>query len=91
MIGNKMQGTGLSNILLEFELMSCGSLVGVLKGKSYAPALNCNKVMLESLERLLFEKFLAVQGDQSFSESLSQQSKIHLDESVVLEQHKEIN
>ena len=33
MIGNKMQGTGLSDILLEFEVMSCGSLVGVLKGK----------------------------------------------------------
>ena len=39
--------------------------------------------MLESLERLLFEKFLAVQGDQSFSESLSQQSKIHLEEFVM--------
>ena len=41
MIGNKMQGTGLSDILLESELTSCGSLVGVLKGKSYARALNC--------------------------------------------------
>ena len=60
--------------------MSCGSLVGVLKGKSYAQALNCHNVMLESLERLLFERFLAVQGDLSFSESLSQQSKIHLEE-----------
>ena len=77
-----MQGTGLSDILLESELMSCGSLVGVLNGKSYARALNCHKVMLESLKRLLFEKFLAMQGDQSFSESLSQQSKIHLEEFV---------
>ena len=79
---NKMQGTALSDILLESELMSCGSLVGVPKGKRYARALNCYRVMLESLERLLFEKFLAVQSDQSFSESLSQQSKIHLEESV---------
>ena len=92
MIGNKMQGTGLSDILLESELMSCGSLVGVLKGKSYARALNCHKVMLESLERLLFEKFLAVQGDQSFSESLSQQSKIHLEEFVTdISKENELN
>ena len=41
MIGNKMQGTGLSDILLESEFMSCGSLIGVLKGKSHARALNC--------------------------------------------------
>ena len=39
MIGNKMQGTGLSDISLESELMSCSSLVGVLKGKSYATSL----------------------------------------------------
>ena len=38
--------------------------------------------MLESIERPLFEKFLTVQGDQSFSKSLSQQSKINLGESV---------
>ena len=92
MIGNKIQGTGLSDILLESELMSCGSLVGVLKGKSYARALNCHKVMLESLERLLFEKFLALQGDQGFSESLSQQSKIHLEEFVMdISKENELN
>ena len=92
MIGIKMQGTGLSDVLLEFELMSCGSLVDVLKGKSYAQALNCHKVMLEYSERLLFEKFLAVQGDQSFSESLSQQSKIHLEEFVTdISKENELN
>ena len=72
--------------------MSCGSLVGVLKGKSYTRALNCHKVILDSLERLLFEKFLAVQGDQSFSESLSQQSKIHLEEFVTdISKENELN
>ena len=92
MIGDKMQGAGLSDILLESELMSCGSVVGVLKGKCYARALNCHKVMLESLEILLFEKFLAVQGDQSFSESLSQQSKIHLEEFVTaISKENELN
>ena len=76
MVGNEMQTICLSNMLLESELMSCVSLVGVLKGKSHAQALNCHKVMLESLERLLFGKFLAVQGDQTLFETLSQYSKI---------------
>ena len=30
----KMQGTGLSDISLESERMSCGSLVGVLKERA---------------------------------------------------------
>ena len=34
-IDNKMQGTCLSDISLESELMPCGSFFGVLKGKSY--------------------------------------------------------
>ena len=92
MIGNKMQGTGLSDILVESELMSCGSLIGVLKGKSYVRALNCHKVMLEFLERLLFEKFLTVQVDQSFSESLSRKSKIHFEEFVMdISKENELN
>ena len=42
--------------------------------------------------RLLFETFLAVQGDQSFSESLSQQSKIHLEEFVTdISKENELN
>ena len=56
-----LQG-GLSDIIRESELMSCGSLVGVLKGKSYAQAFSC-QIMQESLEKLMLEKFLAVQGD----------------------------
>ena len=48
--------------------------------------------MLESSERLLFENFLAVQGDQSFPESLSQQSKIHLEEFVTaISKENELN
>ena len=66
MIGNKMQGTVLSGTLLESELTSCGSLVGVLKGKSYGINLGMPQSDAVSLERLLFEKFLAVQGDEAF-------------------------
>ena len=68
MIGNKMRGTGLSDILLESELRSCGSLVGVFTGKSYARAMNCHKVMQKPLERLLFEKFLVLKGEDAFLE-----------------------
>ena len=46
--------------------------------------------MPEFLERLLFVKFLAVQGDRSFPESLSQQSKIHLEEFVTASKENEL-
>ena len=92
MIGNKMCGTGLSDILLESELMSCGSLVGVLTGKSYARAMNCHKVMLESLERLLFEKFLVLQGEDAFLEKLSEKSRKNLEALVKdISSEKELN
>ena len=48
--------------------------------------------MLESLERPLFERFLAVQGNLSISESLSQQSKIDLEEFVTaISKENELN
>ena len=57
MIGKKMECSGLSDILLEAGLISPGSLSGVPSGKSYARAIHCHKVMVESLERLLLEQF----------------------------------
>ena len=55
-------------------------------------ALNCHNLMLESSERLLFERVLAVQGDLSFSNSLSQQSNIHLEEFVTaISKENELN
>lgn len=57
MIGKKMECSGLSDVLLEAGLISPGSLTGVLSGKSYARAIHCHKVMVESLERLLLEQF----------------------------------
>ena len=89
MIGNKMRGTGLSDIS---ELMSCGSLVGVLTGRSYARAMNCHKVMLESLERLLFEKFIVLQGEDAFLEKLSEESRKNLEAFVKdISSEKELN
>ena len=57
MIGKKMECSGLSDILLEAGLISPGFLSGVPSGKSYARAIHCHKVMVESLERLLLEQF----------------------------------
>ena len=57
MIGKKMECSGLSGVLLEAGLISPGSLSGVPSGKSYARAIHCHKVMVESLERLLLEQF----------------------------------
>ena len=56
MIGKKMDGTGISDILLEAGLMSSGALSGVLSGTTYSRAINCHKIMMESLERLLLEQ-----------------------------------
>ena len=57
MLGEKMAGSGLSDILLEAGLISGGSLTGVMSGKRYKHALHCHKTMLESLENLLFARF----------------------------------
>ena len=58
MIGKKMTGSGLSDILMEARLISSGSINGVLSGKNYNRATKCQKVMYESLHRLLIKEFL---------------------------------
>ena len=63
MVGKKMAGSGLSDILLEAGLITSGSVDGVIKGKHYDRAMHCHKVLLEALEQLLFEKFLSCRGD----------------------------
>ena len=76
-IGNKMQGIGLSDTLLEFELMSCGS-----KQKKLCTSLELPQSDAGIFRKTPVEKFLALQCDQSFPESSSQQSKIYLEEFV---------
>jgi hypothetical protein len=56
MIGKKMEGTGLSDILLETGLIGSGSVTGVITGKHFSRAMHCHKILLEALERLLFEE-----------------------------------
>ncbi len=55
MVGKKMDGSGLSDVLLEAGLVTSGSVPGILAGKQYNRALTCHKTLLEALERLLLQ------------------------------------
>ena len=57
MVAKKMKGSGFSDILMESDLMTSGSMVSVLSGKGYAHAMNCHKTLMEALERLLWKQF----------------------------------
>lgn len=57
MLSKKVDGSGLSGVLLEPDLMSDGSLKGVLTGRNYNRAMYCHKSMLESIEGLLLQKY----------------------------------
>ena len=61
--GHKMRGSGYTEILLEVQLVSSGSLKGVLSGKAYAKSLFCLKSVCEGMEGLLIEQFVAEEED----------------------------
>ena len=50
--GHKMRGSGYAEILIEAQLVTTGSLKGVLSGKGYAKSLFCLKTVCEAMERL---------------------------------------
>jgi len=79
MVGKKMNGSGLSDILLEAGLISSGSLQGVLSGKHYDRALHCHKIILECLERLLLSQYLTSTGEEEVFTRLPEESKRILD------------
>ena len=70
MLGEKMQGTGLGDILIEAGLITSGSLQGVLAGKQYSRAMTCHKAMLEALERFLLAEFLVTTNRSSLLDRL---------------------
>ena len=74
MVGKKMYGSGISDVLLEADLIASGSIHGVLPGKNYDRAMNCYKVMLESLERLVFDQFLLQRGETKAFQTCTGQS-----------------
>jgi len=57
-IGRKMEGSGLVDVLLEAGLVGSATVHGVLSGKNYSRAMLCHKMLVESLERLLAIEFL---------------------------------
>ena len=58
MLGKKMEGSGFSDVLLEANLASSGSISGGLAGENYSRAVNCHKTVAKFLHRLLFIEFL---------------------------------
>ena len=75
MIGKKMQGSGLSDVLIETGLIGSGSVQGVMSGRHYERAMHCHKIMIECLERLLPEQYLKHCGDEKIFDSLSADSQ----------------
>ena len=92
MVGKKMAGSGLSDVLLEAGLIGLGSVHRVLSGKHYERAMHCHKILLESLERILLDQFLEQQNEDEIfaglpeettdkiSNLISSQSKYAMDE-----------
>ena len=58
MIGKKMEGCGFADVLMEANLISSGSLLGVMTGNNFSHATHCHKVMFGSLHRLLIQAFM---------------------------------
>jgi len=75
MLGKKMDGTGLPDILLEAGLISSGSLSGVISAKNYSRSLNCHKVMMQALETLILSSFLEERGEKALFGQLPKSSK----------------
>ena len=63
MVGRKMDGSGIDHILIESNIISAGSVKGVLSGKNYNRATYSHKILFESLHRLLMEEFLKTQHE----------------------------
>lgn len=65
MVGKKVAGSGLSGVLLEDGLTGSGSVQGVLREKHYERVMHCHKAVLESLERLVLDRFLVERGKEN--------------------------
>ena len=58
-----MDGSGIDHILIESNIISPGSIKGVLSGKNYNCATYSHKILFESLHRLLMEEFMKTQHE----------------------------
>ena len=76
MVGKKMNGSGLAEVLLESGLMSSGSMDGVMTGKNYARSIHCHKVMVEAVERCLLQRYCESNGSDGILDGLAPESLI---------------
>ena len=67
-----MKGSGFEEIIIEADVWASGSLQKVMSGKHYNRAPSVHKLVLEALERLLFEVF---QDQDQSGEGLSDESE----------------
>ena len=67
-----MNESGLADVLLEAGIMSVGSTNVVMSSKTYSRAINCHKVMAESLERLLLDRYLETRSSKGLPDDLLQ-------------------
>ena len=56
-LGKHIKGSCFEEIVIEAGVCASGSLQKVMSGKHYNRALRAHKLVLEALERLLFEVF----------------------------------
>ena len=56
-LGKRLKGSGFSEIIIEAGVCASGSIDKVLTGQHYNRAMRVHKLMLEALERLLFQAF----------------------------------
>ena len=71
-IGKHIKGSGFEDIIIEAGVCASGSLQKVMSGKHYNRALRVHKLMLEALERLLYEAFI---NHEESTEALSDETQ----------------
>ena len=75
MIGKKMNEPGLADVPLEARTKSVGSMNGVMSGKNYSRAVNYHKLIAESLERLILDRYLETGSSKDLPRDLVQAIK----------------
>ena len=71
-IGKHIKGSGFEDIIIEAGVCASRSLQKVMSGKHYNCALRVHKLMLEALERLLYEAFI---NHEESTEALSDKTQ----------------
>jgi hypothetical protein len=57
-LGKRFGDAGLKDILVESEVVACGSMNALLDGKHYNRAIRAHKLIMEAMLRLKWEYFL---------------------------------